>query len=81
MGVAPPADHTVVQVRCDGPRPFTAGLVLDGDGRCVSAAPILARLVLGHTAPVIRRMLRARGWSAVIVVRRSGCPQSADPLC
>ena len=70
-----------MQVRCDGPRPFTAGLVLDADGRCISAAPILARFVLGRTAPVLRRLFRARGWSAVVVPRRSGCPQAGDPLC
>ena len=71
----------MVQVRCDGPRPFTAGLVLDADGRCISAAPILARLALGRTAPYLRRLFHARGWQAVVVARRFGCPQGSDPLC
>ena len=77
----PPADHLLIQVRCDGPRPFTAGFVLDGDGRCISAAPILRRWVLGRDAEMIRHIIHAQGWSAVVVPRRFGCPQPGDPLC
>ena len=53
-----------VRVECDGPRPFTAGLVIDRDTEiCVSAAPIL-RWAIGLGADELRRQFAAKGFRA-----------------
>jgi hypothetical protein len=56
----------LVQVRVDGARPFTAGMVVT-DGRVTVAAPILRRWVLGKTADEALAVFAGRGWRAVIV--------------
>ena len=45
---------------------FVAGLVIDGDGRCVGAAPIL-KWAIGKTRGELSRYFRARGWEASII--------------
>lgn len=56
----------LVQIRADGPRPFTAGLVFTGD-RCTLAAPILRKWCLGRGKDEVRALVARRGWTAVVV--------------
>lgn len=64
----------LVRVLCDGPRPFTAGLVIDrATDRVVFAAPILRHL-MGQSADKIRQGFKRMGWRATIV-RRQGRDQ------
>lgn len=62
----------LVQVRADGAKPFTAGLIFTGD-RCTLAAPILRRWCLGRSRDECRAVFAGRGWKAVVVpaTRRS----------
>ena len=59
-------DETVVQVRCDGPRPFTAGLIFTGD-RCTRAAPILRKWCIRRSKDECRAVIAGKGWRAVVV--------------
>lgn len=58
--------ETLVQVRADGAKPFTAGLIVV-DGRCTEAAPILRKLCLGKSSQQLRNLFARRGWKAVVV--------------
>jgi hypothetical protein len=57
---------TLVQVRADGSRPFTAGLIFVAD-RCTLAAPILRRWCLGRSRDECRAVFAGHGWKAVVV--------------
>lgn len=60
-------DGKLVRVRCDGARPFVAGIIIDRESRCaVIAAPILRRL-LGQNEDQLRAIFKRRGWRATIV--------------
>lgn len=58
--------RVMVQVRADGAKPFTAGMIVI-DGTVTKTAPILRRWFLGKTADQARAIIKARGWKAVIV--------------
>lgn len=45
---------------------FCAGFVIEDD-RCVLAAPILRRWLMGKTADECRKVIRDKGWLAHIV--------------
>jgi hypothetical protein len=51
-----------VLVRIVAPH-FVAGVVFDGSGTCVEAAPIVRRF-LGLQATVVRKYVDDRGWEA-----------------
>ena len=52
-------------VRVVAPR-FVAGMIMEGD-RCIDAAPILWRHVLGRTLAEIARFSTGRGWQIEVV--------------
>ena len=58
--------ETLVQVRCDSRKPFTAGLIFTGD-RCTTTAPVLRKFCLGKTRDECRVRFVENGWHAVIV--------------
>lgn len=56
----------LVQVRADGRKPFTAGLIFTGE-RCTVSAPILRKFCLGKSRDACRALFRTMGWKAVVV--------------
>lgn len=58
--------ETLVQVRADGRKPFTAGLIFTDD-RCTLSAPILRKFCLGRTKDECRELFRERRWKAVVI--------------
>lgn len=59
--------ETLAQIRADGPKPFTAGIVL-WDDRVVEAAPIVGYMKKRRwTRDEVRRYCAEKGWKVSVV--------------
>lgn len=65
MDMTEPMKLSVTLVRVVAPH-FVAGLDI-ANGKCVDAAPILARLCKGKTSDQLRAIFKAKGWRASII--------------
>ena len=63
------ASGTLVRIRCDTDRPFTAGVVLHPDTQHVFVAAPILRHMLGRSADQLRAYIHRMGWRATIVRR------------
>lgn len=58
--------ETLAQIRADGARPFTAGIVL-WDDKVVEAAPIVRKALSGRSRDYVREYCASKGWKVSIV--------------
>lgn len=56
----------LAQIRAEGPRPFTAGIVLFDD-KVVEAAPIVRKALAGRSRDYVRNYCAGKGWSIAVV--------------
>lgn len=56
---------------------FVAGFVVN-NGRVTETAPILRRMLLGHTADEARNIIRRLGWKASVIREKKGGSETGD---